>query len=255
VDMTGTALGAVGGGSIPSGAAGVAVNAKTVWHTFFLGIIGVNQWTAGVTSTAVTQGVPSAGVMPLGIRNTPANPTYLDLPYCDPLAANFVTCVKDNSGAASANIGEGSFGWLAFGAGAKCPVSDLGMDPSTGCSTSQRFLDSEIGPPLNSYGCCTQLNPDAPNNFVGSGTGNMPADFSAYINPTAPVILWVPIYSTKTDPGANAFYTIIGFGAITLVGGDTQHGKWVTAVRVATTYGNSPNGELLAPTGAVYLIH
>lgn len=258
VDMTGKAIGAVGGGSIPSGAAGVAVNAKTVWHTFFLGIIGVNQWTAGVTSTAVTQGVPSAGVLPLGIRNTPENPTYLNLPYCDPLApdyADYVTCVNSKSGDASAKIGPGAFGWLSFGAGGRCTGYGLGMDPNTDCSTSQRFLDSEIGPPINSYGCCTQLNQDAPNNFIGSGTGNMPANFSAYINPTAPVILWVPIYSTITGVGANAYYNIIGFGAITLVGGDTQHGWWVTAVRVATTYGNSPNGELLAPTGAVYLVH
>ena len=40
----------VGGGGIPTGAAGVVVNAKTSWKPFFLGIIGVSQWSAGTTA-------------------------------------------------------------------------------------------------------------------------------------------------------------------------------------------------------------
>jgi Flp pilus assembly protein TadG len=254
VDMTGTALGAVGGGNIPSGAAGVVVSAKTVWHTFFLGIIGVSQWTAGVTSTAVTKGVPSAGVMPLGVNKV----NFAALPYCDPLAADFITCIGGSPGSPSAKIQGGFFGWLAFGAptkgSSKCNGFGLGMIDG-GCDTSQKFLDSEIGPPINSYGCCTQLDPTALNNFIGQATGNMPADFSAYINPAAPVIVWVPIYDYAVDHGAGGYYHIVGFGAIVIVGADTQHGEWVQAVRVATTYGDSPNGELLAPTGAVYLVH
>ncbi len=254
VDATGKAIGAVGGG-IPSGAAGVVVSANTTWHTFFIGIISINTWSAGVAATAVTQGVASAGVLPLGIQDTALN----DLPYCDPNAANFVTCIGGSSGDASAKIGPGAFGWLAFGAptgpSSKCAGFGLGMI-NDGCDTSQKFLDSEVGPPPNSYGCCTELNPAATNNYIGSATGNMPANFSAYINPAAPVIVWVPIFDNQglIGSGANGYYHIIGFAGIVIVGADTQHGKWVTAVRVGTV-ANSPNGQMLSPTGAVYLVH
>src|SRR5450759_702138 len=67
VDQTGKALGDVGGG-IPADAVGVTVNAKTTWNTFFLGIMGVNTWSAGVAATAVVQSKPAAGVLPIGIN-------------------------------------------------------------------------------------------------------------------------------------------------------------------------------------------
>ena len=47
VDNTGLALTSVGSGTIPLGAAGVVVSAKTAWRPFFLGVIGVSQWSAG----------------------------------------------------------------------------------------------------------------------------------------------------------------------------------------------------------------
>jgi len=253
VDQTGKALGDVGGG-IPANAVGVTVNAKTSWKTFFLGIMGVNTWSAGVAATAVVQSKAAAGVMPIGIDET----AFRNLPYCDPMAANFASCLGSSSGDASAKIAPGAFGWLAFGApskgSSKCNGFGLGMIDG-GCDVSQSFLDSEVGPPPNSYGCCTTLDPTAANNFIGSATGNMPADFSAYVNQTPPVIVWVPIYDEILGTGAGAYYHIVGFGSIVLVGYDTQHGKWIQAVRVSASFGPTPNGVLIDATGAVNLVH
>src|SRR6185369_924323 len=61
IDEDGLALGDVSTlGSIPAGAYGVVVNARTNWRPFLLGVIGVVDWHAGSTATATTYG-KSAG--------------------------------------------------------------------------------------------------------------------------------------------------------------------------------------------------
>jgi Putative Flp pilus-assembly TadE/G-like len=251
VDNAGNWLGNVGGG-IPSGAVGVVVNANTSWKPFFLGIIGVGQWSAGVSAAAATQGVSSAGVLPIGINDT----AFAGIPYCDPASAPavYAACLAAPGNLTSGQLNlPGGFGWLKFGAQGKCAGFGLGMDPNSGCESNQGFLQSEVGPPANSHGCCTQLNPAALNNFIGSLTGNKPVDLTYYVKNK--VVIWVPIWDTTGGTGANGYYHIVGFGAIVLLGEDTQHGKWLTGVRVSTTYGNTPNATLLGATGAVQLVH
>jgi hypothetical protein len=248
VDNTGKSLGNVGGGSIPSGAVGVTVNAKTSWHTVFLGIMGVSSWSAGTAATAVTQGVASAGVMPVGINAS----TFNSLPFCDPTSADFLSCIGTHGSDLSGKMIPGGFGWLKFGAAGKCTGFGLGMIVA-GCANSQGFLQSEVGPPPNSYGCCTQLNPSATNNFIGSLPGNKPADLSYYVNNH--VIVWTPIWDYAGGTGANGYYHIVGFGAIVFTGEDTQHGAWLQGVRVSATIGNSPNAQQLGATGVVQLVH
>jgi Putative Flp pilus-assembly TadE/G-like len=251
VDVAGKVVGIVGGGSIPSGAVGVVVNAKASWHPFFLGIVGIGSWTAGANATAMTPGVNSAGVMPVGINDS----AFGDLPYCDPTAADYSTCIAQAANLTSGTLNlPGGFGWLKFGAQGKCAGFGLGMSTTSGCQTSQGFLQEEVGPPANSYGCCTDLTltPD-PQRLIGSLTGNKPADLSYYVKNK--LIVWVPIWDTATSQGANGEYHIVGFGAIVFTGEDTQHGKWLTGVRVSVTYGNTPNAQQLGATGAVQLVH
>ena len=135
----------------PGGAIGVVINAKTSWRPFFLGIIGISQWTAGVNATAHTEGVASAGVMPIGINDE----AFAGIPYCDPTSAGYEACLNDPGNLTSGKLNlPGGFGWLKFGATGKCAGFGLGMDPD-GCASSQGFLQDEVGPPANSHGCCT----------------------------------------------------------------------------------------------------
>jgi hypothetical protein len=254
VDSTGVALGSVGSG-IPNGAAGVVVSAKTAWTPFFLGVIGVSQWSAGGSATASTQAVASGGVLPVGINEsyfTPGSPNTL--PYCDPASPDFSSCLTTSSLEPGSIIIPGGFGWLKFGAQGKCNGYGLGMLTTSGCETSQGFLQGQVGPPANSYGCCTDINltPDAAR-LIGNLTGNKPADLTYYITNKIPV--WIPIWDTAGGTGANGFYHIVGFAAIVFTGEDTQHGKWLTGVAVSKTIGDTPNATLLGVTGAVHLVH
>ena len=250
VDNTGLALGNVGGGTIPTGAQGVVVNAKTSWKPFFLGVMGVSQWSAGGNATASTPVVASGGVLPVGIQDT----AFADLPYCDPLSAGFASCLTTASLTPGSLIIPGGFGWLTFGAQGKCTGYGLGMDPNGGCAASQGALQAEVGPPANSHGCCTDvtLTPDA-QRLIGSMTGNKPADLSYYVTNKIPV--WVPIWDTAGGNGRNGYYHIVGFAAIVFTGEDTQHGKWLKGTAVSTTVGNTPNATLSGVTGAVQLVH
>ena len=258
VDNTGLALTSVGGGTIPTGAAGVVVNANTSWKPFFLGVIGVSQWSAGANATAATQAVASGGVLPVGINQ----PTFGSLPYCDPSDPHFSSCLTTKSLEPGSIIIPGGFGWLTFGAQKSCTGYGLGQDPNSGCTTSQGALQAEVGPPANSHGCCTNLTltPDAAR-LIGSMTGNKLADLTYYITNQIPV--WIPIWGPNASGtiagsgsnGSNGWYHIVGFAAIVFTGEDTQHGKWLTGVAVSTSIGDTPNATLLGVTGAVQLVH
>jgi hypothetical protein len=259
----GTAPGSGNPGTIPSGANGVVVNASTSWHPFFLGIIGVSSWSAGTTATAITPGTSTGGgVLPIGMQDS----TYDGLTACP--VSNLNSCISQNLTSGALNI-PGGFGWLKFGATGKCAGFGLGMDPNAGCDTSQPFLQSEVGPPPNSYGCCTAVTGGAsPADQIGSLTGNKPANLSYYIENQIPV--WVPIWDKDASQGANGYYHIVGFGAIVFVGQDTQHGKWLTGAAISgvgcpgagnsqvpgTSYCKGSGGAFtIGVTGAVHLVH
>ena len=248
VSATGASLGSVGGGSIPSGSQGVVVNANVTWRPFFLGIIGVSGWTAGAGATAISPGVSSGGVMPVGIQDSAFNA----LPLCTHLE-DLSLCDSSHLTPGTLNL-PGGFGWLKFGAAGKCTGFGLGMIDD-GCASSQGFLQNEVGPPANSYGCCTDvtLTTDTPGDWrrIGNMTGNKPADLSFYVQHQ--VVVWVPIWDYAGGTGANGWYHIVGFGAIIFDGLDTQHGKWLTGVRVSGI-GNTPNASQLGATGKVELM-
>lgn len=249
VDEDGVAVGDVAtASSIPDTAFGVVVNARTAWKPFLLGVIGVFDWEAGSSATAITPGKSlGGGVLPIGIQHS----TYDGLTEC-PLN-NLNPCINQNLTSGHLNI-PGGFGWLKFGlqgSGNKCdwPVS-LGMLADGGCATSKPFLDSQIGPPANSHGCCTEVGLPGSEDKIGSLTGNEWGDLSYYTDNRIPV--WVPIWSTAAGTGSNAYYDIVGFGAIVLTG-DDEHARWLEGASVDVDcgiYTVSGHDYCSAPGGA-----
>jgi hypothetical protein len=235
VDHTGAALGnVVGAGSIPTGAFGVVVEARSSWRPFLLGVIGIIDWEASARATATTPGSSSGGgVLPVGIQDT----TFESLDRC-PLT-DLGRCVERGLTSGGLNI-PGGFGWLSFGIqgnGGKCDWgSSLGMLVDGGCQMSQPYLDSQIGPPANSHGCCTEVGLPGSEDKISTLTGNEWGDLSYYIENEIPV--WVPIWDTAGGQGSNAYYDIVGFGAIIVADsgkGNGNHAKWLKGAAIEVT--------------------
>ncbi len=71
VDSNGHVVGYVGAGGLPSATVGVRVTAALTFNTYFLGLVGVNNWTAGASATArggYATGAPSGDMFPRGRR-------------------------------------------------------------------------------------------------------------------------------------------------------------------------------------------
>jgi hypothetical protein len=218
---------------IPHGAFGVVVSARTDWRPFLLGIIGITDWSASSSATAYTPGRSvGGGVMPLGIQDT----VFDGHARCQ--VTDLDDCI-DNLTTGHLNI-PGGFGWLKFGlqgSGGKCDwASSLGMEPG-GCASSKTFLDSQIGPPTDSHGCCTAVGLPGSEDKIGSLTGNEWGDLSFYIDNQIP--FWVPIWDHAGGSGANGWYHIVGFGAIVLTG-DNEHAKWLEGAVVQSACNSVP---------------
>ena len=270
VDASGAALGNVVGASvIPSGANGVVVTSSTNWKPFFLGIIGIDQWSADSTATALTPGSAGGGaVLPVGIQDS----LFDGLQQC-PLD-DLNDCI-DNFTSGSQNM-PGGFGWLKFGLhgnGGACNWAvSLGMVDDGGCRPNQPFLDSEIGPPAISHGCCTAVGtPPGSVDLIGSLEGNKKSgDLKFYIDHRIPV--WVPIWDQPGGNGNDSWYHIVGFGAVVFSGEDqkNQHAKWLEGAALdgvgcpgvgnapvpGTHYCKGPGGAFtIGVTGEVRLVH
>ncbi len=263
IDEDGQAIGALStGGSIPPNAFGLVVQAKTDWQPFLLGVIGITDWAAGAKATAKTPGEAlGGGVMPVGIQDSQFD-GLVPCPITD-----LGTCIDQNLTSGALNI-PGGFGWLKFGlqgTGGKCSwTSSLGMIADGGCQTSKTYLDSQIGPPADSHGCCTAVDQSGSVDLIGSLTGNEWGDLSFYIDNRIPV--WVPIWDSPQGTGANSSYHIVGFGAIVFTG-ENEHAKWLEGAAIAdackpgtaitgTSYCTEPGGPfVLGATGEVFLVN
>jgi hypothetical protein len=233
VDEAGLPLGSVVGASqIPPDAFGVVVSARTDWHPFLLGILGITDWAATSEATAKTTGEANGGgVMPVGIQDT----VYNDLDTCD--LTSLVPCVEQSLTSGRLNI-PGGFGWLSFGSdgpGQRCDWSNsLGMMlGSDYCQQNNPYLQSQIGPPAIDHGCCTAVGQPGSVDRIGSLTGNTWGDLSFYIDERMPV--WVPIWDYADDTGAGGYYHIVGFGAIVFADsgdGNGNHAKWLKGAAI-----------------------
>ena len=234
VSGNGTVLGYVGTGTIPGPAcsadpvnctAGVQVRSNRHWKPFFLGVFGVSQWDASAVATA-KGGYSNAGplpgtLFPVGISLAFFN-TY---PACDGAVGSSADCQPQHLTPGNLNV-PGGFGWLKFG----CTGYGLGQDPPAnagGCGNNKPFLDSEIGPPSNSYGCCTQVGISGLDQ-IGSLPGNkVSADCSYYIDNE--ITVTVPIWDTAGGTGSNGWYHIVGFAGFQITGcsgGKNIEGVW-----------------------------
>ncbi|MGD8487115.1 MAG: hypothetical protein PVH07_10795 [Chloroflexota bacterium] len=234
IDEAGRAMGnVVGASSIPDGSFGVVVEARVDWQPFLLEPLGVTDWLATATATARTPGESlGGGVVPVGIHMD----AYEDLPSCT--TQDFFDCIQGLSGPLTSGRinAPGQFGWLSFGlhgSGGKCDwESSLGMQDA-GCEVNQPFLDLELGPPPETFGCCTEVGLDDSEDKIAGLNGNEWGDLTEYIDQT--LVMWAPIWESTAGSGRNAYYNIVGFGAIvfTSSGDGRQHAKWLEGKAVS----------------------
>jgi len=238
----------VGNGTIPTGAVGVKVGSSRTWKPFFLGIMGVNNWTAAASATAkggYSAGGPGGNVFPAGISLS----FFQTYPFCSgPVSADPTSpCYPQQLTPGNLNV-PGGFGWLKFG----CTGYGLGQVPPAnigGCQNNVPFLNTEIGPPSNSFGCCTQVGLPGSLDRIGSLPGNkVAADCSYYI--TNQITVTVPVWDTAGGTGSNAWYHIIGFAGFQITGcsgGKDIAGVWRKAFFLGPT--TSTPGFAGAPLG------
>jgi Flp pilus assembly protein TadG len=235
VDRTGTRLTYVGdpalSGLIPTAAQGVVVVARTSWRPFFLGVIGINNWTAAADAVAIT---PSSGggggVVPFGVSLSSVSGGGA-FSVCPP-AQTAESCGTRHLTPGSLNA-PGGFGWLKFGChgpdadGKNFGLGQVSPASNGGCSNSKPFLDNEWGTPPgpgNTYGCCTSVSASTAAGF-GNDIGSLPGN-KASVNDGTPAInyyetnniwVWVPIWDTANGNGSNGYYHIVGYSAFELV--------------------------------------
>jgi hypothetical protein len=203
IDTAGDFVGWVGNGSIPAGTVGVRLSSDKKWRPFFLGIAGINEWQATAHATArggYAAGGPQ-GAFPAGIAQaffdgrTPCAGSISSDPS-DP-------CYPQHLTPGSLNV-PGGFGWLKFG------CEEYGLGQSGGCENSKTFLQEQIGPPPNSFGCCSQVGLPGSQDKIGSLPGNKAsADCSYYIDNQ--ILATIAVWDYAGGSGENAWYHIVGF--------------------------------------------
>lgn len=224
VPSAGSAASYVGNGTIPTGTAGVQVGASRSWRPFFLGIAGINNWTASASATAkggYATGSPGGNLLPIGISLA----FFQTYPFCSGAVSTNPTdpCYPQHLTPGNLNV-PGGFGWLKFG----CDGYGLGQSSTyygstepTGCADNSPFLIAELGPPSLTYGCCTSVGLPGSLDHIGSLPGNK-VDVSTacnyYINNG--IVVTVPIWDTAGGSGSNAWYHIVGYAGFQLTGCD-----------------------------------
>ena len=212
VDANGNMTGYVGNGGPPANTVGVHVSASLTFGTYFLGLVGVNTWNAGAAATArggYATSAPVGGMFPIGV----AESFFETYAACTGDIDTSVNCTPRHLTSGGLND-PGAFGWLSFG----CDGYGLGQDPPAnagGCGNNAQFLRTEIGPPGNSFGCCTDVGHgglDRIKSLPGNDVANI--NCSQYINDK--VIITVPVWDTTGGNGSNAWYHIVGFAGFQL---------------------------------------
>ena len=250
VDNAGALLGYVGDAvDIPTNAVGVRVSSSRSWRPFFLSIFGVSQWSAGADATAKggfsTAAPPPGTLFPAGISKA----FYETYPFCSgPISTNPTDpCYPQHLTPGNLNV-PGGFGWLKFG----CNGYGLGQDATVAgeCENNRPFLQTEIGPPANSFGCCTKVGLGGPD-LIGSVPGNKAsADCDYYIDNE--ITVTVPIWDTAGGQGESGYYHIIGFAGFQITacpGAKNLEGVWRKTIWAGPVTSTVPAGQAIYNLG------
>lgn len=254
INEAGNLLTFVGSGSIPVDAVGVWVDTERSWETFLVRLFGFNEWSTRAEAAArggyYQNAPPAGGLFPAGLSTS----FFETFKRCDGPVNSIPDdpCNPKNLTPGNLNV-PGGFGWLKFG----CNGYGLGQDETIPgeCGNNVPFMNSQIGPPPNSYGCCTQVGQPGSLDRIGSTPGNKVAvDCSYYINNKLTV--WVPVWDTAGGSGANAWYHIVGFAAFQITecaGGKNISGVWRQAFAYGPV-GSTPPGGFEGGTLGVQLM-
>jgi hypothetical protein len=251
----GTLLGYVGAG-LPANAVGVTVDTERTWKPFFAQLFGVNEWETGADATAkggfATNGPPPGSLFPAGISLA----FFQTYPFCTgPVSADpNDPCYPKKLTPGNLNV-PGGFGWLKFG----CDGYGLGQVPPAnagGCQNNIPFLNEQIGPPGNSFGCCTQVGQPGSLDQIASLPGNkVSADCDYYIDNE--ITVFVPIWDVAGGNGSNAWYHIVGFAGFQITqceGGKNLEGVWRKPF-ITGPVSSTPAGPLEIQMLGVQLVH
>ena len=250
----------VGTASIPIGAEGVIVTASTTWDPYFLGIVGIHQWTASADAVAISPGVNvGVGIMPFGVSASTLD-AYDNCPLGEDVGSPTSGCATFHLTPGSLNV-PGGFGWLKFGCYKKDADNKyygLGQVPPAsngGCSNSKPFLDGEWGAlpttPGNTYGCCTSVSASTAAGY-GNDIGSLPGNKASITDSQTSVdymetnnlVGWVPIWDYANGNGSNGYYHIIGYAGFQVV--HIKGGRDIEGV-IRFKEGPGPNGTYDSP--------
>ena len=181
-----TSLGAVASsGAIPAGAQGVSITTDRRPGTYFIRLIGQNEWRVAATATAMTSQLsdpPSGILIPIGIFDA------------DYETGQSYTLTEGYEG-------PGNFGWISWLGSPSAPVlAESLCDPNNPAFTFPTWFDGATG----------MMNSSA-----------VRACLDGYI--ADQTVVYVPIWRQTNDrPGSNLQYEIIGVAAFVLTNYD-QH--------------------------------
>jgi hypothetical protein len=251
----GSLLGYVGSG-LPTNAIGVTVETRRTWQPFFAQMFGIDEWETGASATArggfYSGGPPPGSLFPAGI----ALSFFQTYPFCTgPISTDPTDpCYPQKLTPGNLNV-PGGFGWLKFG----CDGYGLGQEPPAnagGCQNNIPFLNVEIGPPSNSFGCCEQVGQPGSLDQIGSLPGNkVSADCDYYIDNE--ITVFVPIWDIAGGTGSNAWYHIVGFAGFQITqceGGKNLEGVWRKPFLTGPV-SSTPTGPIETQMLGVQLVH
>ena len=241
IDDQGNLLTYVGAG-MPANAAGVTVETTRSWDTFFVRLFGFSEWSTGATATArggyAQNAPPVGGLFPAGISTS-----FFDtFPPCDGEISSDPSdpCYPKQLTPGNTNV-PGGFGWLKYG----CNGYGLGQDTTISgeCENNVPFMNQQMGPPPNSFGCCSQVGVSGPD-LIGSTPGNkVSVDCSYYIDNELTV--YVPVWDVAGGTGQNAWYHIVGFAGFQITecnGGKDIAGVWRQLFSLGPVGSTPPGG-------------
>jgi hypothetical protein len=241
-DKNGVALGYVGsfaGSGPPAGAVAVSVPSTITFRPFLASVVGFNSWKAGATATArgVSNAEPPAGALfPVGISAASFDQNQAGHMTLCPTGTAAGTGPGQCAPTAFTDGGNnvpGGKSWLKFG----CDGYGLGQGNNGGCDNSKPFLQDEIGPPSDSFGCCTAVGLSGSPDQIGSVPGNKAsADCNYYI--TNHIVVMVPVWDTAGGNGSNGWYHIVGYAGFELTkcdGGKDVEGVWRSGLFTSPT--------------------